>query len=328
MRLKRNFSVEADPEVVFRHLTEGDLLQRWVPKFSNFMYTSHHEGELPGVGSTFSYKTENTRVRGKVLEWEGGRRYKAQFNNGSLQYTDLYIIEGLAGKTRIRGEMHIQMDSFVAKLFVLVFWWLIWMVSMSNMRSLKKAVEGYDADASESSEAGATVGKWRQQYSFVGIEEGFILRRYWREKYSWIIFPFAAIWFFIGWLMFGESFKDSIWPMGIHLFAFLIWFPVLGGLTYLAIAMQVNKTDLKLTPGELSVRHYPLPWMGAKRIDPAMISGMRVATETRTDKHGGTHVYYRLHYNCRDGSKGKLLGNFTDRAEAEWIRKELMKVLG
>lgn len=98
----------------------------------------------------------------------------------------------------------------------------------------------------------------------------------------------SAIWnaIAVGWFVMllddvAESGTGILFAAPLFLCSFL-QFVVGGGLTYIALAMLVNRTTLRIEDGVASTRNGPLPWRGARRLT---MDGVDRVVARRTTEH-------------------------------------------
>ena len=90
-----------------------------------------------------------------------------------------------------------------------------------------------------------------------------------------------------------------------------LWFPVVHvaigiGLTYWTLAGFLNRTVVRVSTSEVTIRHGPLPWFAQKPV-PASEIGQLYREEITRSTRNGTSTQYRLSAVLRDGRKRKLL---------------------
>lgn len=99
------------------------------------------------------------------------------------------------------------------------------------------------------------------------------------------------------------------------------------GLIYFCVASFVNKTDVSVDPNYLTVRHYPLPWIGSKRIRVHSIKQLYTKEQVSRSKNG-TRISYRVHVITQDGREQKLLSGLSSDSQALFIEREVEGILG
>lgn len=100
------------------------------------------------------------------------------------------------------------------------------------------------------------------------------------------------------------------------------------GLTYLTIALFVNRTVITVQSGQLGIRHGPLPWIGNQTLDATRISQIYCKEHRGNSQNGGSQITYRLHAVTTDGRNLKLLSGLSDEEQALYIEQQLEDHLG
>ena len=88
------------------------------------------------------------------------------------------------------------------------------------------------------------------------------------------------------------------------------------------IALFLNKTVIRVTSGELSVSHGPLPWGGSVRrslADPKQV----YCTEKRHHRKHGCGYTYTVEALKRDNSKLTLVGSLEELDQALFIEQQV-----
>lgn len=154
--------------------------------------------------------------------------------------------------------------------------------------------------------------------------DSFIIRRRWFSAAAFFLIFFAIVWnaFMVGWML--TAFSSGNWGMA----AFGSIHAAVGiGVGYAAIAMLLNKTDVTVNPYYLSVRHYPLPWFGSKRIRVDLVKQLFVKEQVVNSKNGSS-VTYRVHLITDGDREEKLLSGLSDVSQAKFIEREIESILG
>lgn len=160
--------------------------------------------------------------------------------------------------------------------------------------------------------------------SIVHDRGAFIIRRRWFSAVAFFMVFFALFWngFMVVWMSIALS--QGQWAMA----AFGSIHALVGlGLIYFCVASFVNKTDVSVDPNYLSVRHYPMPWLGSKKIRVHEITQL-YCKEQITQGKNGTRVSYRVHAVMSNGRDQKLLSGLTTDTQARFIEHEIESVLG
>ena len=125
--------------------------------------------------------------------------------------------------------------------------------------------------------------------------------------FSWryvFLLAFCVFWdgFLVFWyhLVLAQPSRDNV----------MLWFPLIHvavglGLTYATLAGFVNRTSVRASTGELSVRHGPLPWLAPRPVPASDVAQLFREEILRTGR-GGTTARYRLSAVLRNGRKRKL----------------------
>ena len=130
----------------------------------------------------------------------------------------------------------------------------------------------------------------------------------WRSCGTLLLVPFALFWngFIAVWIAAAASTGEPLFAL------FGIPFVVVGiGLAYLAVALQVNGTTVRVRDGVLSVEHGPLPWKAPEPIPADRLSQLYVKERVRRGKNG-PHTDYQLMAVRDDGTERALLTDSTD----------------
>ncbi|QHT70160.1 hypothetical protein GXP67_27705 [Rhodocytophaga rosea] len=111
----------------------------------------------------------------------------------------------------------------------------------------------------------------------------------------------------------------------------ILLFPILHvmvgvWLMYYAICGFFNKTVIKASHQEISVRHVPLPWSGDKLIERACIEQLYILEQTK--KHRGSIIYsYDVQVVVHNHSNVSLITGLDTPEEALYIEKKLEQFL-
>ena len=110
-----------------------------------------------------------------------------------------------------------------------------------------------------------------------------------------------------------------------------LWFPIAHvgvglGLTYSTLAGFVNRTTVRVSNSQLTIRHGPLPWFGERTIPASEVS--QIYREQTTSSSGnGTTTRYRLSAVLRNEQKRSLLT--CESADiALYLEQEVERYLG
>ena len=131
-----------------------------------------------------------------------------------------------------------------------------------------------------------------------------ISRSWWTPAVLFLVF-FCVIWdgFLVFWYGIAFTQDDVPWIM--------VLFPTLHlavglGLTYYVLCCFVNRTRIKVSMGQLTVRHGPLPWPGNYTLNSADVEQLFCQSKFHQGKHGGRYTY-EVHAVLIDGTKQKLI---------------------
>ena len=111
------------------------------------------------------------------------------------------------------------------------------------------------------------------------------LTRHWYSHALWIMVPFCILWdgFLIVWFSasFGVIFgQPDAWIAGVFMLLFSVLHVAVGVvMTYATLCGFMNRTVLRVSGGELTVRHGPLPFPGNRQVLTADIKQL-YCTET------------------------------------------------
>jgi len=111
--------------------------------------------------------------------------------------------------------------------------------------------------------------------------------------------------------------------MAFVMFLFPIIHLLVGvGLTYLVIAMFLNKTVIRVTSGDLSVTHGPLPFGGNCRLSVADLKQVFCVEKRHRRKHGCGYTY-TVEALKHDHSKLTLVSNLEELDQALFIEQQV-----
>jgi hypothetical protein len=137
-----------------------------------------------------------------------------------------------------------------------------------------------------------------------------VIRWSWYSHAVWFLLFFCIFWdgFLIFW--YSMAFFGASQGMGAVAILFLL-FPLLHvavgvGLTYFVFCSFINSTVIRISQGELTVRHGPLPWFGNHTLATFEISQL-YCSEKVSNNRRGYHVHYDLNVMRSDNTKLSLL---------------------
>ena len=157
------------------------------------------------------------------------------------------------------------------------------------------------------------------------------ITRRWYTHGLWFLLLFCVFWdgFLVVWytIGIGELQKPnadwSIWIMLV--------FPVFHLLIGLALTVAVvygflNRTVIRVSMGELSVFHGPIPCGGNRRVRGIDLKQL-YCTETNRKSKNGISTHYNLIALQRDGTKLTLLSALDDLNQALYIEQQIEQCL-
>ncbi|WPJ97160.1 hypothetical protein SH580_05490 [Coraliomargarita algicola] len=154
--------------------------------------------------------------------------------------------------------------------------------------------------------------------------DSFIIRRKWFSALTFFLLFFAIFWngFMVVWMTL--ALRDGVWMMAafgsIHALVGLF-------MAYFCVASCINKTDVVVDPNYLTVRHYPMPWFGSKKIRVHSIQQLYSKEHISRSKNG-VNISYRVYVLTNDNREQKLLTGLTELSQAHFIEHEIENVLG
>lgn len=151
----------------------------------------------------------------------------------------------------------------------------------------------------------------------------------WKARWRWFrwevlgLLLFCVAWdsFLVFWYTMAFT-KNGPWLMVVFP---LVHVAVGVGLTYSVLTGLLNWTTLELTHHALSIRHFPLPWLGNRTIGAMEIEQL-YCEEGRRYNRGGTT--FNLSAMLRGGRKVKLLRGFDEPDIPLFLESELERRMG
>jgi hypothetical protein len=149
----------------------------------------------------------------------------------------------------------------------------------------------------------------------------------WYTHAIWFLVFFAIFWdgFLFVWytiaisqLMSGEHDWSAIIMLVIPSLHLLVGI----GITYAVLATFLNRTEVKLSSGELSVYQGPLPVWGNKRVSIIDVNQLFVSEQCHQRKRGCGYSY-NLNVLLNSGERMSLLSNIQEPAEALYLERTL-----
>lgn len=151
-----------------------------------------------------------------------------------------------------------------------------------------------------------------------------ILRRWFSPAILFLVFfciawdGFLVFWYSMAFAMNGP-FIMKIFPIA-HV-AIGVW------LTYFTIASLFNTTRIAAERGELVVKHGPVPWAGAKRLNASEVDQLFCKEKVSRSKNGIRYTY-GVWTAMKDGSSAKIIAANLEMDQALFIEQQLEKALG
>lgn len=99
--------------------------------------------------------------------------------------------------------------------------------------------------------------------------------------------------------------------------------------SYYVITGLINRTRIKLNKKELTVRHYPLPWIGNKTINSREITQFYLKEKLRQGKNGTIRTYQLRYLDRKQNDKNLLpFGVTVDIADVQKMERIFEEYLG
>ena len=159
------------------------------------------------------------------------------------------------------------------------------------------------------------------RYSLESLGSELEITRSWFSPAIFFLAFFCIVWdgFLVFWYGIAFSQADTPWMM--------IIFPTLHlavgvGMTYFVLCSFVNRTRIKVSMGQLTVRHGPLPWPGNYTMNSADVEQVYCQSKFHNGKNGGRFTY-EVHAVLLDGTKQKLVSGLDDPDQAIFIEQQL-----
>ncbi|MBI5624469.1 MAG: hypothetical protein HY924_11885 [Elusimicrobia bacterium] len=99
------------------------------------------------------------------------------------------------------------------------------------------------------------------------------------------------------------------------------------GLTYYVLCGFLNKTRIRVSRSELTVRHAPLPWRGEKTLSSHEVDQLFCEEKVTRGKNGPSTSYH-VGAVMRDGKRLDLLAGLQSSEQARFIEQEVERCLG
>ncbi len=153
----------------------------------------------------------------------------------------------------------------------------------------------------------------------------------WYTHALWIAIPFLVIWngFLVVWYAAAVAAMNDD-KSGIAAYIMLL-FPLIhvaigvGGI-YAVLCGFCNRTVIRVSGGELSVRHGPIPYPGNRQIPTADIKQL-YCTETIHRGKRSSRTTYNVMVKVREGDKLTLLSGLDDLDQGLYVEQQIEKHL-
>lgn len=149
----------------------------------------------------------------------------------------------------------------------------------------------------------------------------------WYTHVVWVLILFCSFWdFFLVafyWSIFSSPSEGK--HGASHLIAFL--FPIFhlavgAGLTYLCLAMLLNRTTIRVSGHQVTVSSGPIPFGRAITVQAADIRQLYCVKKEHRNKHTTSYTY-DLHALLRDGVTKPLVKSLQQYEQARFLEQEL-----
>jgi hypothetical protein len=154
-----------------------------------------------------------------------------------------------------------------------------------------------------------------------------VLTRSWYSHSVWFLLFFCILWdgFLVVWYSIGIGAMLSGQSGGMAWLMLL--FPILHvavgvGLTWLVICIFVNKTVIRVSMGELTVRHGPLPCGSGAQVLTCDLKQLFCTEKIHRGKNGSSTTY-NLEALVQGGKKVKLLTGLEQLDQALYVEQQV-----
>jgi hypothetical protein len=149
----------------------------------------------------------------------------------------------------------------------------------------------------------------------------------WYTHAIWFLVFFAIIWDGFLFVWYTVAIGQLLSGKGDWSAVIMLVFPTLHllvgvGITYAVFATFLNRTEVKLSSGELTVYQGPLPVWGNKRVSTIDINQLFVSEQCHQRKRGCGYSY-NLNALLTSGERISLLSNIQEPAEALYLERTL-----
>jgi hypothetical protein len=129
-------------------------------------------------------------------------------------------------------------------------------------------------------------------------------------------FGFLAVWYTLAW---SSGNRIAMLMPLLHVAAGL-------ALVYIAAAHFVNRTHVDVADGHLAIRHEPMPWPGALRLESGTLDQLFTQQDVNRGRNSTT-ITYSLHARCTDGRTVRLLSGLDQHEQALFIEQQVERHL-
>ncbi len=139
---------------------------------------------------------------------------------------------------------------------------------------------------------------------------------------AWVLFwnGFLVVWYAMAFTMLFNGEEDAVLAVVFP----LIHVAVGIGAAYLLVATLVNRSEIRVGPAHITVRHGPLPWSGPAPIPTGAVDQLYVVRNR--NKQGG--VTYDLVARRVDRTSDALLSGIGDDVQARFLERRIEAHLG
>ncbi len=156
------------------------------------------------------------------------------------------------------------------------------------------------------------------------LDELVVDHRWFALKYIGLLI-ICLFWYSFLVSQFGNELKDGA-PLVILLFDVIeIAFGV--NITYATIGGFVNHTELRVSRTRVTVRHYPLPWPGNRKVLSHVIAQVFCMAEEHRNIKGVSYTY-DVFVEEQGGRRFKLVSGLEDEEQALFIEQQIEQYLG
>jgi hypothetical protein len=159
-----------------------------------------------------------------------------------------------------------------------------------------------------------------------------VLTHRWYSHGLWIAIPFVILWNGFLLLFFSVAIAtlqdEKSGPAGYFMLLFSIVHAAVGvGGIYAVLCGFFNRTVIRVSGGELAVRHGPIPYPGNRQILTADIKQL-YCTETIHRGKRSSRTTYNLLVKVKEGDKITLLSGLDDLDQGLYVEQQIEKYLG